>query len=460
MSNNEHTVILGGGVIGLSIAYHLSQEPDFKRQIHIVDSSTRLLESASGYAGGFLARDWFLDPVAALGDLSFQLHRQLADKYQGQKRWGYAGSHVYSLDVEGAPEGGGGVDWLLAGTSRAQAAAGRRTYGHVSGPEEAVNEDGTPAWITPQVGASWGIVSSVEDCAQVEPRRLCEFLLSECRRMGVRFHLGTRATRVEGNASGEGSILELEANEEGTGPDVLHCSDIIIAAGCWTPRVFQTMFPQSRIKVEIDSLAGHSVLYKSPRYVKPFLNVAHGIDGKAHSKDENISYAIYCPQTKDWSYAPEAYARLNADGAPEIWVGGLNHDSTEIPLPELATDAKKLINKESIAGLRKTAVQLTGLKGPDSKIVEDDLEVITEALCFRPVSKSGVPIIGEVSSRDLYGPAHKARSAKVWIASGALPRSISLSLGTGAVMSDLLLGRESRVDISGMKVESPVLSKL
>ncbi|KAI1615990.1 D-amino-acid dehydrogenase [Exophiala viscosa] len=458
-ADNDAVVILGGGIIGLSIAYHLSKSADFKRHIHIIDSASKLLESASGYAGGFLARDWFRPESAALGELSFELHRQLADAHGGHRRWGYAGSHVYSMSLHGEPEGSRVEDWLLEGTSRA-AAVGRRAEGHVSAPGEQVNDDGTPAWMVTQDGASWNVVSGAEDCAQVEPRRLCEFLVEECRRRGVEMHLSTRATGVITTGDGKIVGVETESTDQESGVRSLRCSDIVVAAGCWTPRIIETLFPRNRAKVEIDPLAGHSILYRTPRYAKPFGNVACGQQDKFHGKDENIAYAFYCPPTESWSWAPEAYARLNADSRPEIWVGGLNHDETVLPLPELATDTKKMINRESLAELRKVAVTLTGLKQPGSQAAEDDLEVEWEGLCFRPVSRSGVPIIGQILPKDLGVGFQVSSGAKVWVASGHGPWGISLSLGTGVVMGDLINGHEPRVDISGLKPESRVSSKL
>lgn len=443
-------VILGGGIIGLSIAYYLSQS-EKAQQIYIVDSAPRLLESASGYAGGFLARDWFDQRIAPLGELSFHLHRQLAESFDGQKRWGYAGSHVYSLSLDDAPAGVRGEDWLLAGTSRAQA-AGRNAQGHVNAPGDKLNKDGTPEWIAPQDNASWDVIASAEDCALLNPRKFCEFLLSECKSRGVRILLNTRATEIVPSADGQNlSALKLESTTGSSKPTRLQCSDIVIAAGCWAPRVFNTLFPDSRIKLEIDPLSGHSLLYRTPRYTEPFKNIAHGQQGKYHEKDEFISHSIYCPPTKHWSYSPEAYARLTADGKPEIWIGGFNNNSTELPLPELATDAKALINKESIAHLRGVATHMTGLK-EEGKAAVDDLEIIHEALCFRPASKSGVPILDRISERDL--GANIRSGSKVWVAGGHGPWGITLSLGTGAVMSDIISGREPRVDISNLKAEA------
>ncbi|TKA72837.1 hypothetical protein B0A55_06047 [Friedmanniomyces simplex] len=294
MAEADAVVILGGGIIGFSIAYYLSQDPHYKGRIHVVDAADRLFESASGYAGGFLARD----------------------------------------------------------------------------------------------------------------------------------------------------------------------CDIIVAAGCWTPRVWNTLFPASPVEVRIDGLAGHSVIYRTPRYTKPFLNAAYGPGEQSHGKDQHISYAIYCPPTRSWTYSPEAYARLDGDGKPEIWIGGLNDNSTDLPFPDLPTDSKKLINPERLAELRRAAVQLTGMTNISGGVAEDDLEVVSEALCFRPISQSGVPIIQHIPHRVLGHGSHGKAGAKVWIASGHGPWGISMSLGTGAVMSDMISGRKPSVDVSGLSVELPASSKL
>ncbi|OAQ67478.1 FAD dependent oxidoreductase superfamily protein [Purpureocillium lilacinum] len=82
------TVIVGSGIIGLSTAYYLARQQPAS-SIHLVDPSTRLFASASGYAGGFVARDWFDPRLAALGALSYEEHGKLAGEHGGAERWGY-----------------------------------------------------------------------------------------------------------------------------------------------------------------------------------------------------------------------------------------------------------------------------------------------------------------------------------------------------------------------------------
>jgi glycine/D-amino acid oxidase-like deaminating enzyme len=150
------TVILGTGIIGVSIAYYLSDHQPGST-IHLVEPSPKLFASASGFAGGFIAKDWFSHDVAPLGALSFEEHKKLAEREGGRDKWGYSATTPFSHAA--APPGAGGKrgdDWLWAGTSRADAAAAaenlpspppnwlRRAEGdHV----EVIGDDGTTAQV-------------------------------------------------------------------------------------------------------------------------------------------------------------------------------------------------------------------------------------------------------------------------------------------------------------------------
>ena len=99
-----HTVVLGAGIIGLSTAHALAALAPADHKIHLVDPAPRLFASASGHAAGFIARDWFAPATAALGALSFDLHRELAKTHDGASRWAYAPSVSYSLDHTYRPD--------------------------------------------------------------------------------------------------------------------------------------------------------------------------------------------------------------------------------------------------------------------------------------------------------------------------------------------------------------------
>ena len=458
------TVILGGGIIGLSTAYYLSlsrpPNKDGNPPIHVVDSASALLLSASGYAGGFLALDWFAPQSASLGALSFGLHRSLAKQHNGHKRWGYAGSHVYSLSIDdrGISKRGKKAkedDWLSAGTSRADVAPGSSgseapsANGSGAKRDEPLNPDGTPAWITPQPGGTLETIGSPSDCAQVEPRELCEFLLSECQSRGVQVLLSSSPKSLTTDSSG--SITDINLSTSTTLP----CNNLVLTAGAWTPSLFSTLFPQSKAKIPISPLAGHSLLFKSPRYKTPFINPSPS----SRSEKDQMAYAIYCAPTRTFPYAPEAFARLARNSDPEIWIGGLN--SPSLALPDTADDVKPLLNPDSIADLRRTAVQLTGLASSSSHnnddkidteqtsdLNTDDLDVQREALCFRPVSNTGQPIIDRIPEKKLGGGV----KGNVFVAAGHGPWGISLSLGTGLVVSEMVEGREVSADVRGLRL--------
>lgn len=113
------TVILGTGIIGVSTAHYLSQTHP-PSSIHLVEPSPTLFASASGFAAGFLAKDWFSPSVAAVGELSFEEHTRLAEEYRGQEKWGYMRSSGVSYTAgRGGKKGGRGDDWLREGGSRA-----------------------------------------------------------------------------------------------------------------------------------------------------------------------------------------------------------------------------------------------------------------------------------------------------------------------------------------------------
>jgi glycine/D-amino acid oxidase-like deaminating enzyme len=199
--------------------------------------------------------------------------------------------------------------------------------------------------------------------------------------------------------------------------------------------VVTVLFPHSMHTLPISSLAGHSLVVRSPRWA--------GREG-----DECHSVFL----TSQPGYSPEIFSRAGG----HIYVAGLN-SATE-PLPVLASDAKKGVAVSAIQRLHETARELLLADCPDrgdggeQEVTEDDLEVVREGLCFRPVTESGLPIIGRISD-EILGVGIKTRPEQeggVYIAAGHGPWGISLSLGTGKVLAEMMQGREMSADISGL----------
>ncbi|KDQ52356.1 hypothetical protein JAAARDRAFT_138757 [Jaapia argillacea MUCL 33604] len=395
------TVILGGGIIGLSTAYYLSlQSPSEK--IHLVESSPVLFSSASGKAAGFLAKDWFVPASSELGGLSFNLHRRLAEEFGGREKWGYSPSVSYSLDQSATPSPGSerGEDWLFNGTSRAQVAKD-------DGSNVASKPKG-PTWITHK-GAIRKI-SDLESTAQVDPYRLCQFLLEQSQAQGLQLHQPAKATKII--AADDVTITGIKIVSDDSIELDIPCDSLLIACGAWTTLVYDTLFPKATRTPKIISLAGHSVVMKSDKWATP-------------ADEEGGCHAVFT--THPLGFSPEIFSRIGG----EIWLGGLN--SSTIPVPELATGVE--IDEKSIKDLVQVGKELCG----------DDVEVMREGLCHRPVTRTGIPLVARVEEKWLGGV-----KGKVYVASGHGPWGISMSLGTGWVVSEMIQGKKPSADIKGL----------
>ncbi|KAK4693168.1 hypothetical protein P7C71_g4182, partial [Lecanoromycetidae sp. Uapishka_2] len=383
------TVIIGAGIIGTSTAYYLSQSKPSTSEIHLVEASPELFASASGYAAGFLARDWFSPSLAKLGELSFDLHKQLAEENNGYEQWGYSRSSGTSLAE--SIEAGNGADWLREGASRSTAAA-----------RSSDAKGGGPTWLRRY--SELDVMSDGSTTAQVDPLRLCRFLMESCLSRGVHLHQPVRPLSILRSSSGAQSGVEVVNTSTGE-KSTIPCSHIVIAAGAWSSQVYQTLFPKSKTRIPITSLAGHSLVLQSPQWPPPKLD---------DTETENPSvredcHAVFTTDTEG-GYSPELFSRM-PDG--HIYLAGLN--SSHYPLPKIANE--RVIDSDSIAALKKTAHRLLG----------DDFKVVRESVCWRPVAKRGVPIIAELEKG-------------VFLCAGHGPWGISNSLGSGYCVASMVRG--------------------
>ena len=95
----KHIVIVGGGIIGCCTAYYLTQHPSFSPSTHHITiiESRRIAGGASGKAGGLLASWAFPHQIVPL---SFQLHQELSDEYDGENNWDYRRLTTVSLEAD------------------------------------------------------------------------------------------------------------------------------------------------------------------------------------------------------------------------------------------------------------------------------------------------------------------------------------------------------------------------
>ncbi|KAE8417954.1 FAD dependent oxidoreductase [Aspergillus pseudocaelatus] len=419
------TVILGGGIIGSATAYYLS-ETHPAEDIHIIESSSELFSSASGYAAGFLARDWFGQDVASLGELSFGLHESLAVEYGGVEKWGYMKGTALSYDAT-IKRGNGtrGDDWMDRGASRGETASGS-TLG---------TGMGAPAWLTVRSGVKVERISDV-DTAQVDPLKLCRFLMNTAISRGVKLHHPARATSLVTDESGTITgvrIVDLISREE----SMIPCTHLVICAGAWTSRVFGELFPSAQISIPVSHLAGYSLVLRSPRHTLEHEKQTYR--GRCH--------AIFSENPFSCGFSPEIFSRQGG----EIYIAGLN--DPDMPLPGRAEESRNLIDRDEMKRLEAVSVQLMGrIMDGGAAVTEirntNDLEVLREGLCFRPVSDRGTPVVCKVDDDLLGNGVRTTGHGGVFVAAGHGPWGISLSLGTGRVVADMVEGVQPRADVS------------
>ena len=109
---------------------------------------------------------------------------------------------------------------------------------------------------------------------------------------------------------------------------------------------------------------------------------------------------------------------------------------------------ERVIDPASIVTLHKTAERLLG----------DGLVVEREGVCWRPVTRTGLPVVGPLMLRvakDKGGWKDEGEEEEgVFVAAGHGAWGISLSLGTGSVMAGMVEGKRGKeelgADVTGL----------
>jgi glycine/D-amino acid oxidase-like deaminating enzyme len=254
-----------------------------------------------------------------------------------------------------------------------------------------------------------------------DPLRLSQFLLSQCLERGVQLHNPAKAISVSKDMRDDLSSVRIASTDSSHEIDI-PCTHLVIAAGAWSPKVFRTLFPDAKIELPISSLAGHSLVVRSPRWTS--------------EHEKRGCHAVFT--TDEAGYSPEIFSRMGG----EIYVAGLN--STSIPLPALATESK--IDDSAVKQLLATSKRLLSVSS------NVDLEILRKGLCFRPVTNKGTPILARIPDKVLGGgmSTRGGGSGGVYLTAGHGPWGISMGLGTGKVMAEMVFGLETSADVKGL----------
>lgn len=237
----QNIVVVGGGIQGTSVAYHLAKNAPASTKITLLEAKAPA-SAASGKGGGFMAREWGNgSPTQRLHELSFDMYEDLAKEL---------GCETYrKLPVLSVSPGYKGIT----------AARKNRQLDAIF-----------PEWLDGDVGRI-SALGFGDDTAQITPK---EFVTKMLEKMGDKIEvvLGT-CTGVEtdqGSERGSRKVVAVKyqprADNDGYEDEqVLPADAMIVSAGPWSCAA-EDWF-QGAVKLPMEGIKSTSIVWKQPEGV-------------------------------------------------------------------------------------------------------------------------------------------------------------------------------------------------
>jgi glycine/D-amino acid oxidase-like deaminating enzyme len=260
----KNIVVIGGGIQGVSVAYHLAKQGGAAPGA-ASDTTITILEAiqpasaASGKGGGFMARGWGDgSPTQRLHELSFDMYEELAAEVQCTS---YRKLPVLSV----AP-----------GTGRKNQSAAAAAAAKSNHPESWANI--MPAWLDQTAVGRVSPMGFGDDTAQITPKEFVDCMLASSGGSKIRLVKGvctgieTRAgsepgteqvTGVQYRADdGAGDDDDAATTEPGPGSSILLADAVIVAAGPWSCAA-EDWF-HGAVQLPMEGIKSTSIVWKKP----------------------------------------------------------------------------------------------------------------------------------------------------------------------------------------------------
>lgn len=375
----------GGGIIGSCSAYYLTRHPSFDPSRHSVTllEASGIAGGASGKAGGLLAQWAYPSNIVPL---SYKLHAELADEYNGKDRWGYREVNCGQLAMKGRPLGsttGGGEDVSLQ--KRSADALSKLKSARV--PQDL-------DWFVPDLLKDYESMSGPGESAQVHPYHFTTSIANLAQENGAKITIGA-ATGI--GYSGD-AVESVTYTDKSTGESkVIPATDVIVSAGPWT----RSILP----KAPISATRAHSVVVRPTRPVSAYTLFTE-------LEIPTLSSRRPIPAT------PEIYAR------PDDTVYCCGDGDRTVPLPKTTEDVE--VDLERCQDIIKQV-------GSVSDELRDG-EIRAQQACYLPnvAALRGGPLVGLTDTKGLY------------IAAGHTCWGIQNAPGTGKVMSEFVFDGKAK----------------
>ncbi|WWC61016.1 uncharacterized protein I303_103594 [Kwoniella dejecticola CBS 10117] len=305
----QHILIIGGGICGVSTAYFLATHSARAASTKItLLEGTKVAAAASGYSGGFLAKDWHGSATADLSAMSYDLHADLAKQFNGKEEWGYRTVDTLSIETDATRKSkkSSPLPWLADGLVHSSRSLG-----------------------------------SHSTTAQVHPRLFTEFFTKKfLEQPSTELKIGT-ATSLTLDQANQTPKSVSYTSENGEKQE-LEIDQLVIAAGPWTGKLSEQLLG-NKIggKLAVQGHRAHSIVLKTQQQLSATclftsMTMADGSAGE-----------------------PEVYAR--PDGT--TYICGAGDDE---PLPPTA--AKVSPSQSAIKKLHKQAEALSSVFTPEEKV--------------------------------------------------------------------------------------------
>lgn len=253
-------------------------------------------------------------------------------------------------------------------------------------------------------------------------------MLEQVKNCGARALFNAEVTKVNRRPGSDVSSLIIRTGYgEKACEQEIACDRLLIAAGPWTAKLFNYVYPNAIIDLPIEADTGsYSMLLRlSPQHLPA-------------PEWLNKSVVLH----SDHTHSLQLMVRKD----------GLLHAATVPPV------TLKLGSAAASGRIEHVGNNLRNLEAEIRSMLSVPSEVISRRACFSPITKSGLPIMSRVPSAWLGlgddGIHRGERKSAVYVMGGHGYWGVAASLGSGRLMAQLMLGRETDIDITEFCLEA------